>query len=123
MAKKSKLTEAVYTAIDNQSKKIADKIFWEVRRECPKKSGRTARSFEVMKINGNYVVGSYKVTAYYAENGNGTGRIYPRRKKALKLTNGINRVLTDENGKPVIRASVSTYEGAHFLRDIASRHR
>ena len=104
--------------IDIETKKIAEEIYWEVRRECPKQSGRTARSFRMEKTENGYQIISDKLSAYYIENGNGGsgGTIYPRKAKALKITNGINRTLG-------YAAHVSAYEGRHFLRDIADRHR
>lgn len=114
---RGRLAEAVFTEIDNHSRRLAEKMFWEVRRECPKRSGRTARSFSIMKINGNYVVGSTKLTAYYADQGNG-GRdrlIYPTNAKLLRVTNNVNRTIC---WKPFVHG----YDGAGFLKNIADRH-
>lgn len=104
--------------IDIETRRLAEKIFWEVRRECPKKSGRSARSFRIEKNGDTYAVVSDKLSAYYAENGNG-GRgtlIYPKRAKRLKITNGINRTL---GYAPYVRG----YDGDHFLRRVADMHR
>lgn len=48
---------------------------------------------------------------YYLNNGNGSGRIYPTNGSALWV-------------RPygIWRASVSTYEGIHFVEAIAARH-
>lgn len=104
--------------VDIETKRIAEKIYWEVRRECPKQSGRTARSFRIEKRGSSYAIVSDKLTAYYAENGNGgpSTLIYPRKAKVLKITNGINRTL---GYAPYVHG----YDGAHFLREIADRHR
>lgn len=48
---------------------------------------------------------------YYLNEGNGSGRIYPRRAKALYLKD-----------YGIWRGSVSTYEGIHFVEAIAARH-
>ena len=48
---------------------------------------------------------------YYLNEGNGNGRIYPTRAKALYLK--------DYN---IWRGSVKTYEGIHFVEEIAARH-
>lgn len=104
--------------IDIETRRIAEKIYYEVRRECPKKSGRTARSFRIEKRGDGYAVVSDKLTALYAENGNG-GRgtlIYPKRAKKLKITNGVNRTLG-------YASYVHGYDGDHFLQRVADRHR
>lgn len=48
---------------------------------------------------------------YYLDEGNGSGRIYPKRHKALYLKD-----------YGIWRCSVSTYAGIHFVHEIASRH-
>ena len=104
--------------IDIETRRIAEKVYWDVRRECPKKSGRSARSFRIEKDGDTYAVVSDKLTAYYAENGNG-GRgtlIYPKRAKRLKITNGVNRTLG-------YASCVHGYDGDHFLRRVADKYR
>lgn len=104
--------------IDARTRKIAEQIFWEVREACPKQSGRSARSFRIEKRGRNYAIVSDKLSAYYADEGNGgSGRlIYPRRAKRLKITNGINRTL---GYAPYVHG----YEGAHYIEEVANRHR
>lgn len=48
---------------------------------------------------------------YYLDEGNGSGRIYPKRASRLYLKD-----------YGIWRGSVSTYEGIHFVHEIASRH-
>lgn len=48
----------------------------------------------------------------YLNDGNGSGRIYPKRAKALYLKD-----------YGIYRASVRTYAGIHFVEEIAARHR
>ncbi|MBQ1296081.1 MAG: hypothetical protein IIY21_18685 [Clostridiales bacterium] len=104
--------------IDIETRRIAEKIYWEIRRECPKKSGRTARSFRIEKRGDGYAVVSDKLTAYYAENGNGGAGtfIYPKKAKALKITNGVNRRLG-------FAAYVKAYKGDGFIQRVAARHK
>lgn len=104
--------------IETESRRIADKILWEVRAACPKQSGRSARSFRVEKRGRGYAVVSSKLSAYYADQGNGgSGRIiYPTRARALKITNGVNRTLG-------YARFVHGYDGAHYIREVANRHR
>lgn len=104
--------------IDARTKRIANQILKELQAECPKQSGRTARSFRIEKVGRNYRIVSNKLTAYYAEYGNG-GRgtyIYPKRAKALRITNGVNRTLGWAK-------YVHGYDGTGFIHDVAERHR
>lgn len=48
---------------------------------------------------------------YYLNDGNGSGRIYPKRKKALWVKD-----------YGVYAKSVKTYKGIHFVEEIAARH-
>lgn len=112
------LKAKVEQIIDARTKKIAEQILKELRAECPKQSGRSARSFHIEKNGRNYRVVSTKLSAYYADQGNGgPGReIYPRKAKALKITNGINRTLG-------YAKYVHGYDGDHFVKRVADRHR
>lgn len=112
------LKAKVDLAIDARTKRIAEQILKELRAECPKKSGRSARSFRIEKVGRNYRVVSNKLSAYYADQGNGGPDriIYPRRAKALKITNGINRTLG-------YAKFVHGYDGDHFVTRVADRHR
>ena len=112
------LKSRVESVIDARTKKIAEQILYELRVECPKQSGRSSRSFHIEKNGRNYRVISTKMTAYYADQGNGgPGRIiYPRKAKALKITNGVNRTLG-------YAKYVHGYDGTHFVKTVADRHR
>ena len=61
---------------------------------------------------------SNKLSAYYADQGNGGPNriIYPRRAKALKITNGINRTLG-------YAKYVHGYDGEGYIKKVADRHR
>jgi hypothetical protein len=104
--------------VEAETRRIADKILWELRAACPKQSGRSARSFHVVKRGKNFAVVSDKLSAYYADQGNGgSGRlIFPRKAKALKITNGVNRTLG-------YARCVHGYDGAHFVKAVADNHR
>ena len=74
--------------------------------------------YAIQKVGRNYRIVSNKLTAYYAEYGNG-GRgtyIYPKRAKALRITNGVNRTLGWAK-------YVHGYDGTGFIHDVAERHR
>ena len=108
----------VELVIDARTKRLAERILKELQAECPKQSGRSAKSFHIEKNGRNYRIVSTKLSAYYADEGNGGPNriIYPRRAKALKITNGINRTLG-------YARYVHGYDGAHFVQEVASRHR
>lgn len=109
----------------------ANQILGELKAECPRSStghnGRhVADSFRIMgkgegamvSVSGSGLIGSIRIGstelgAYYADQGNGgRGRIiHPTHAKALRLKDG------------TIRKSVHGYEGTHFVREVADRHR
>lgn len=113
-----RLSEELELIIEARTKRIAEQILSELRAECPKQSGRSARSFHIEKDGRNYRVVSTKLSAYYADQGNGghSRIIYPRRAKALKITNGVNRTLG-------YAKYVHGYDGDHFVKRVADRHR
>lgn len=118
-----KVVEAANRAMNTE----ADQILYELRATCPKDTGDTARSFKILGRNSDSTVptiggqglissvriGSTKLTAYYANQGNG-GRsriIRPKRSKALHLKDGS------------YRAYVHGYDGTEFVKWVADRHR
>ena len=108
------LVGIVKQAVESQMDEIAMTILVELMDACPKRTGKTAESFEIMKYaEGLRYIGSTRLSAYYADQGNG-GRghiIRPTTKKALKLKDGS------------IRKSVHGYDGSHFVAEVANRHR
>lgn len=117
-----KVVEIVNKAMNTE----AGQILKELRAECPKDSGDTARRIHIMSGKEDATVsitakglirsvriGSNDLSAYYADQGNG-GRsriIRPTRSKALHLKDGS------------YRAYVHGYEGSHFVKRVADRHR
>lgn len=105
----------------------ADQILYELRATCPKDTGDTARSFRIMGRNDDSTVptiggrglirsvriGSTKLSAYYADQGNGgkSRIIRPKRKKVLALKDGS------------YRPYVHGYDGKEFVKWVADRHR
>ena len=112
------LTADVERIIQAETLKIAEVILDEVREECPKKSGRSAKSFHIEPRGNSYAVVSNRLAAYYADEGNGgSGRIiYPTRSRLLKITNGVNRTLG-------YAKYVHGYDGDHYITRVADRHR
>lgn len=115
----------------------AAEILGELKAACPKRTGRTAGTFRIMGKGGGGVgttagglltsvrVGSTDLIAKYADEGNGGsgGRIYPHG-NALAFP-GWGKWAGGGNGKggKYVLPSVSAYDGAHFVRTVADRHR
>lgn len=118
-----KVVEIANRAMDTE----ANQILYELRATCPKDTGETARSFRIMSseddstvstIGGKGLIrsvriGSTKLSAYYADQGNGgkSRIIRPKRAKALKLKDGS------------YRPYVHGYDGTDFVKWVADRHR
>ena len=125
-----KVTQIVNKKMNTEAQQILD----ELQEACPKRSGKTARSFHIMGGNEDATVsvggkgfiksvriGSTLLSAKYADEGNGgDGRIirstrpYDRRgipPGKLKLSDGS------------FRTEVHGYEGTHFVKEVADRHR
>lgn len=52
----------------------------------------------------------------WLDQGNGSGRIYPKHAKMLRITDGRGNTVA-------FASSVSTYKGIHFLKTIADKYR
>lgn len=95
---------------------VANDIFQELIAEVPVHTGRTKQSIRVYKT-GKYkrAIGSYLLSAKYADEGNGPGRIYPVHSKYLRFIG--------YDGKVHYAKSVRSYIGSHYVEDVANRHR
>ena len=116
-----RVVEAVNVAMNTEAAQIRD----ELRQACPKRTGETAKSFHIMKIgrgmeNGlvgakglitSVQIGSTLPSAYFADQGNGERMIYPKKKKALKFSDG------------TFHAYARPYKGANFIEEVARNHR
>lgn len=116
-----RVVEAVNVAMNTEAAQIRK----ELRDACPKRTGETARSFHIMRIEKDTEIGLVGVkglitkvqigstlpSAYFADQGNGTRMIYPKKKKALKFSDG------------TFHAYASPYKGANFIEDVADKHR
>ena len=117
--------EKVVQIANKAMKTEAEEIRDELRDACPKRTGKTARSFKIMSLGSDMEnglvgakgliktvqIGSTLPSAYFADQGNGTRIIYPVKRKALKFADG-----TFSN-------RANPYEGAHFVEKVANRHR
>lgn len=116
----------------------AEILVKELKEECPKRTGDTARSMRILGqeegmtagISAGFItkikVGSTLKSAYWADQGNnaGDGVIVPTRKKALAF-HGWGSYAGgghSKDGKYVL-PSVSAYEGDHYVTRVANKHR
>lgn len=128
------LVQKVAQIVNKRMNTEAQQILDELREACPKRSGKTAESFHIMgggedatvSVSGQGLIksvriGSTLLSAKYADEGNGgsgreirSTRRYDRNgipPAKLKLSDGTYRVM------------VHGYEGTHFVREVANRHR
>ncbi len=108
------LVETVRVAMIEELDRVANTIQGELKAACPKRSGQAAASVHTEHM-GEYVrfVGSDNLHFFFADQGNNQSvrTIYPVRAKALRFTDGS------------FHASAGTYEGKHFVKEVADRHR
>lgn len=114
------LVEKVGIAINEQFDIIAQHVRYDLKKACPKRTGEAASAITIQKQSPDVIfVGGSNLHLYYADQGNrpnSGGRIVPTRAKALFITNG-------KGQRIAFRASVSPYEGKHFVRDVANKYR
>ena len=126
-----KVTQIVNKTMNTE----AQQILGELREACPSRTGKTAASFHIMggkedatvSVGGKGLIksvriGSTLLSAKYADEGNGgsgreirSTRPYDRR--------GIppGKMKLSDDGS--YRAMVHGYEGSHFVKEVADRHR
>lgn len=108
------ITETVKVAYVDELDRVSNVILGELKAECPKRSGAAAGSVNIENV-GEFArsIGSSHPHFFFADQGNNQTRsvIYPVRKKALKFTDGS------------VHGSASTYNGKHFVKAVADRHR
>lgn len=108
------LVETVMAIAREQMQEIANTINGELKAECPKRSGRAAGSIHIEQTGEtSYRIGGTDDHLFFADQGNNQSRriIYPVSARALKFTDGS------------FHGSASTYEGKHFVKKVADRHR
>lgn len=128
------LVEKVKTICIEQMDELASTIEGELKAECPKRTGRAAASIHIEELGeyrrrigakanfSDYSDGG--VHLYYADQGNGGSG------KTIKSTRPTDRLgrkpgkLHIMNGMHTMYvSSVSGYEGTHFIKAVADRHR
>lgn len=108
------LVETVMAIAREQMRELANTINGELKAECPKRSGRAAASIHIEQTGEtSYRIGGTDEHLFFADQGNNQSKaiIYPVRARALKFTDGS------------FHGSAGTYEGKHFVREVANRHR
>lgn len=124
MARSRGFVQILDSVVEEELDKLATRIQYELKRACPKRTGEAAASIHIeMTDKYSRFVGADTSTPgglalYYADQGNG-GRgtiIKPKRAKALPITN--------KNGQWIaFRSQVHGYEGSHFVKAVADKHR
>ena len=113
------LVEIVETICREQMQDLAQTIEGELKAECPKRSGQAAASIKIEQTSEtSYRIGSNDDHLFFADQGNNQSKriIYPKGK-----AHGGANVLVFTDGS--FHGSARTYEGKHFVRDVANRHR
>lgn len=107
------LVEIVNNVCMSELDRVASVIEGELKAACPKRSGEAASS---IGIEGGGVIrriGGTNDHLFFADQGNNQSMrvIRPVRAKALRFNDGS------------LHARARTYEGKHFVAEVASRHR
>ena len=108
------LVEKVQVIVREQMLDLANTINGELKAECPVDSGEARASIHVEQTGKmSYRIGAANLHLFFADQGNNqtVSIIYPKRKKALKFKDGS------------FHRSARTYQGKHFVRAVANRHR
>ena len=108
------LVEKVRVICREQLDDLAAEIESELKAECPKQTGEAASAIHIETPDENTrLIGGTNTHLFFADQGNNQSKriIYPVRAKALRFTDGS------------FHGSASTYEGKHFVREVANRHR
>lgn len=112
------LVEIVNNVCMSELDRVAQVIRYELKSECPKRTGEAASSIGIEGSGVTRRIGGTNDHLFFADQGNNQSksRIYPKNAKALPISGS--------NGQWIaFRAHASTYEGKHFVEKVAARHR
>ena len=108
------LVEIVESVISQSMDELASTIEGELKAECPKRSGQAVSAIHIERPS-EYLrrIGGTDSHLFFADQGNNqrVNVILPVRAKALQFTDG------------TFHAKAGTYNGKHFVRTVANRHR
>lgn len=113
------LVETVKAIAEKQMDELAIRIQYELKQACPKRTGEAAGSVHIERTSDtSRFVGSDNLHFYFADQGNGYGGI-PKSGARKPLP------ISGANGQWIaFRTSpFRNYEGKHFVKDVADRHR
>lgn len=123
------LVEKVRAISIEQMRELAETIEGELKAECPSRSGEAREAIHIEEIDDTHIfVGGKNSHLFFADQGNNQRfqRLTAKHKSYTRKGNPRTPMLGEyPGGIPGIgwRASVSTYEGKHFVREVADRHR
>jgi len=113
------LVQIVNNVCMSEMDKLAQRIQYELKSACPKRTGEAATSIGISAPSEfTRRIGGVNDHLFFADQGNNQSksRIYPKNAKALPISGSSGQWIA-------FRAHVSTYEGSHFVRDVADKHR
>lgn len=122
------LVETVQTVVKDHMADFAEVIEGELKSACPERSGEAKGSIGIEQMGEfSYRIGGENLHLYYADQGNKEGsrggRIYPLGKALVFDGWGEHAGKGKGKGGRYVLPSVSAYDGSHFVREVADRHR
>lgn len=140
------ITDIVVGLTNRQIKQLAEQILDEIKAEIDDghvRSGAARDSFHISyngagaaisggdfatgaagSFHGGFlsyvVIGSNEKSAYYLDQGNGPGRIYPTNGPYLRFRDSRR---AGNTGRGYKMKSVNSYEGIHYIKKVADKHR
>ena len=119
------LVEKVRAICREEMLELARTIEGELKTECPKRSGEAARSIHIEEMDEYHTfVGGTNDHLFFADQGNNQAYSYfggKRNRLAPNYNGNGSRALHFTDGS--WHTYASTYEGKHFVREVADRHR
>lgn len=113
------LVEIVTTLVEKDMDKVATRIQYELKRECPQRTGEAAGAIHI-EDTGQFSkrIGGTNSHLYWADQGNGPGSI-PRdgSRKVMPVSGSRGEWIAFRTGP------FNSYEGKHFVKAVADRHR
>ena len=120
------LRNQIESVIAKELDRVAKQIEGELKAECPVRSGEARNSIHIEETSQfERFVGGNNLHLYYADEGNGGkgGRIYPHGNALAFHGWGSYAGKGHGKGGKYVLPSVSSYDGKHFVRTVADKHR